>query len=116
DSDFSNSYDISIKLRTPDGDKLSWFLNIYVPLAHLICLTAPREASDAGPNGYISPFLVRGFYKGLFNCDMGIITNLSITRGREKAWTLDGLPTEVDVSMELKDLYKMLAITPYTSA
>lgn len=116
DSEFSNSYDINIKLRTPDGDKLSWFLNIYVPLAHLICLTAPREASDAGPNGYISPFLVRGFYKGLFNCDMGIITNLSITRGREKAWTLDGLPTEVDVSLELKDLYKMLAITPYTSA
>lgn len=116
DSEFSNSYDINIKLRTPDGDKLSWFLNIYVPLAHLICLTAPREASDAGPNGYISPFLVRGFYKGLFNCDMGIITNLSITRGREKAWTLDGLPTEVDVSLELKDLYKMLSITSYASA
>ena len=47
---------------------------------------------------------------------MGIITSLSITRGREKAWTLDGLPTEVDVSMELKDLYKMLSITSYTSA
>ena len=116
DSDFSNSYDINIKLRTPDGDKLSWFLNIYVPLAHLICLTAPREASDSGPNGYVTPFLVRGFYKGLFNCDMGIITSLSITRGREKAWTLDGLPTEVDVSLELKDLYKMLSITSYTSA
>lgn len=116
DSDFSNSYDINIKLRTPDGDKLSWYLNIYVPLAHLVCLTAPREASDAGPNGYISPFLVRGFYKGLFNCDMGIITSLNISRGREKAWTLDGLPTEVDVSLELKDLYKMLSITPYTSA
>ena len=115
DSDYSNSYDISIKLRSPDGDKISWFMNIYVPLAHLICLTAPREASDSGPNGYISPFLVRGFYKGLFNCDMGIITSLSITRGREKAWTLDGLPTEVDVSLELKDLYKMLSITPYTS-
>lgn len=116
DSDFSNSYDINIKLRSPDGDKLSWFLNIYVPLAHLICLTAPREASDSGPNGYVTPFLVRGFYKGLFNCDMGIITSLSITRGREKAWTLDGLPTEVDVSLELKDLYKMLSITSYTSA
>ena len=116
DSDFSNSYDINIKLRTPDGDKLSWFLNIYVPLTHLICLTAPREASDSGPNGYVTPFLVRGFYKGLFNCDMGIITSLSITRGREKAWTLDGLPTEVDVSLELKDLYKMLSITSYTSA
>lgn len=111
DSDFSNSYDINIKLRTPDGDKLSWFLNIYVPLAHLICMTAPREAADSGANGYVTPFLVRGYYKGLFNCDMGIITSLSITRGREKAWTLDGLPTEVDVSIELKDLYKMLTIT-----
>lgn len=111
DSDYSKSYDINIKLRTPDGDKLSWFMNIYVPLAHLICLTAPKQASDSGPNGYVSPFLVRAYYKGLFNCDMGIVTSLDITRGKEKAWTLDGLPTEVDVSMTIKDLYNMFTLT-----
>lgn len=111
DSDYSKSYNINIKLRTPDGDKLSWFMNIYVPLAHLICMTAPQQSSESGPNGYITPFLVRGFYKGLFNCDMGIITDLSITKGKDKAWTLDGLPTEVDVSLTLKDLYNMFSLT-----
>jgi len=113
DSTYSKSYDINIKLRTPDCDKISWFMNICVPLCHLICLTAPRQAATEGPNAYISPFLVRGFYKGLFNCDMGIITDLSITRGKDRAWTLDGLPTEVDVSLTLKDLYSMLTLTGY---
>lgn len=116
DSSYSKSYDINIKLRTPDGDKVSWFMNIYVPLAHLICLTAARQAPTSGANAYMQPFLVRGYYKGLFNCDMGIITDMSITRGREKAWTLDGLPTEVDVSLTLKDLYDMFTITSYDNA
>lgn len=110
DSSFTKSYNISLKLRTPDGDKLSWFMNIYVPLCHLICLTAPIQ-SESGVSGYVSPFLVRGFYRGLFNCDMGIITDLSITKGKEGAWTIDGLPTEVDIDLTLKDLYSALTIT-----
>lgn len=116
DSSYSKSYDINIKLRTPDGDKLSWFMNIYVPLSHLICLTAARQAPTGGPNAYMQPFLIRAYYKGLFNCDMGIITDMSITRGRDRAWTIDGLPTEVDVSITLKDLYDMFTITSYDNA
>ena len=116
DSSYSKSYDINIKLRTPDGDKLSWFMNIYVPLTHLICLAAAHQAPKTGPNGYMQPFLIRAYYKGLFNCDMGIITDMSITRGRDRAWTLDGLPTEVDVSITLKDLYDMFTITSYDNA
>lgn len=110
DSSFTKSYNISIKLRTPDGDKLSWFLNIYVPLCHLICLTAPTQ-SENGVSGYVSPPLIRAFYKGMFNCDMGIITDMNITKGKEGAWTIDGLPTEVDVDITLKDLYSALMVT-----
>ena len=110
DSTFTKSYNITMKLRTPDGDKLSWFMNIYVPLCHLICLAAPRQ-SDDGVSGYVSPFLVRAFYRGLFNCNMGLITDLNITKGKEGAWTIDGLPTEVDVDITLKDLYSALSIT-----
>lgn len=109
DSTFTKSYNIQIKLRTPDGDKLSWFMNIYVPLCHLICLTAPVQTDYA--SGYKSPFLVRGYYRGMFNCDMGIITDLNITKGKEGAWTIDGLPTEVDVDLTLKDLYSAMSIT-----
>lgn len=108
DSSFSRSYRISIKLRTPDADNLSWFMNIGVPMIHLICLVAPHQL---GANGYQSPFLVRGWYKGFFNCDMGIITDMDISKGDKGKWTLDGLPTEVDISFTLKDLYQILFIT-----
>ena len=43
---------------------------------------------------------------------MGIITDLSFTKGKEGAWSINGLPTEVDVSMTIKDLYQaVLSIT-----
>lgn len=108
DTEFSKSYDVNIKLRTPDGDTISWYLNILVPLIHLIALAAPRQM---GANGYKSPFIVRAFYKGIFNCDMGIITSLNITKGREGAWTIENLPTEVDIAITIKDLYSLLFIT-----
>lgn len=107
DSDFSRSYSISIKLRSPDADVLSLFMNIFVPIIHLIGLAAPQQL---GPNGYKSPFLVRAYYKGFFNCDMGIITNMSINRGDKGKWTVNGLPTEVDINLDIKDLYQMMSI------
>ena len=110
DSTFSRNFDINIKLRTPDADVVSWYLNIYVPLCHLIALAAGHQTDNV--NGYYSPFLVRAYYKGLFNVDMGIVTDMSITKGKEAAWSIDGLPTEIDVSITIKDLYNMLSIVP----
>ena len=108
DSKFSKSYNISIKLATPDSDLFSWYLNIYVPLMHLLALALPRQY---GTNGYGAPFLVRAYYKGFFNIDMGIITNLTVVKGKEGGWTTDGLPTSVEVTVELKDLYQELSMT-----
>lgn len=108
DSTFSRSYRISMKLRTPDADVLSWYMNIGVPMLHLIGLVAPHQL---GANGFQSPFLIRGWYKGFFNCDMGIITDMDISKGDKGKWTLNGLPTEVDISFTIKDLYQILTIT-----
>ena len=60
---------------------------------------------------YKSPFLVRAFYKGLFNVDMGIITDLTFTKGKEAAWSKSGIPLTVDVSFTIKDLYNDMYIT-----
>lgn len=124
DSEFDQSFDVKIKLRCPCPNKISWYLDIIVPLNHLIALTMPRvptmdmvygnnttaTRTDSFANGYMTPFLVRAFYKGLFNCDMGIITSLNISKGKEGSWTLDGLPTEVDVDLTIKDLYSQMAM------
>lgn len=107
DSSYSNNYNVNIKLVSPDYDKRSWLANIGIPLVHLIALCSPRQV---GANGYISPFLVRAYYKGFFNIDMGIVS-MSVQKGSEGGWTVDGLPTTVEVNLEIRDLYSKLTIS-----
>ena len=110
DSSMSRSYSVKIKLVSPDCNKLSIFLNILVPLFHLIGLVAP-QVIDSNPNGYTSPFIVRAIYKSFFNVDMGIITSMSVSKGGDCMWTVDGLPTSIDVDLDIKDLYETMGIT-----
>lgn len=109
DSSFGGrSYDVNIKLRCPNPTPFGLYLDILVPMAHILCLVAPRSAAA---NGYVSPFLVRAYYKGMFNVDMGIITSLSITKGAEGGWSREGIPTSVDINFTIKDLYSSLTIS-----
>ena len=79
-----------------------------VPMWHVLCLVLPRNA-DA--QAYYSPFLVRAYYKGMFNIDMGIITDLSLTKGGEGEWNINGIPTQAELSFTIKDLYEELSMT-----
>lgn len=116
-STYTRSYPIDIKLRSPDNDSLSIFLNIIKPYCRLLALTLPRLMTDSSgninPNGYRSPFLVKAYSKGLFNVDMGIISSMSVTKGAECCWNDDGLPTQIDISLEIQDLYSSLAMSGF---
>lgn len=110
DSHFSRSYDITIKLRSPDKDNLSLYFNIIVPTLHLVGFVAPHMISS-DPNAFGNPFLVRAIYKGFFNIDMGIITSMNITKGDQGNWNADGVPSTVDVTFTIQDLYETMSIT-----
>ena len=107
DSSYSRDYNINLKLVSPDNDDYSIFLNILAPLVHIIALVAPHNVDV---NGYISPFIVRVFYKGVFSCPMGLIQSVSFTKGGEGNWSQSGLPTVVDVSISIKELYSTMSI------
>jgi len=104
DSGFGRSYSMTMKLVSPTMDKLSVYLCELVPLYHILALILPRQSTQ-GEQGYISPFLLRMYYKGKFNIDMGIATSLSVIRGAEAEWSKDGLPTVLELQMTVKDLY-----------
>ena len=112
DSNFMRQYNVSIKLDTPDADPLSVYLNIFVPLCHILAFCLPRSA---GKNVYVSPFLIRAYYKSMFNIDMGIVTSCSITKGNQGSWTQDGLPTEVTVNLTIKDLYDVMSLAVFNN-
>lgn len=107
DSSLNKSYSMSFKLQSPSGAREDIFLYILVPYVHLLCMVAPRQITA---NGFISPFLVRAFCKGWFNCDLGIIESMTITRGQDGAWSYDGFPTEVNITISIKDLYSSFSI------
>ena len=109
-SSYSKSYNISLKLRSPDPDPVSIFLNVYLPIVLLVSLAAPRQIGNKS-NSYQAPFLVRATYKSIFNCDLGIVQSLSITKGGSDKWNVMGQPYTADVTLTLKDLYSSMFIS-----
>ena len=104
-SQFTKSYSFDFQLRTPYGDPVSVFYSLYIPLFLLIAGAFPRSV---GQNSFTSPFLVRAYSQGMFAIPMGIIDSINIRRGNaEYGWAKGSgnmLPTEIDVSITIKDL------------
>lgn len=107
ESSYSKDYTLDIKLSSPYGDTESIYLHILVPLFHIVALAYPRQLGRAG---YLSPFILRCFCKGWFNCNMGMVTSVNIRKASQGGWNHMGLPTEVDVTINIKDLYSNMAI------
>ena len=113
-SEYNKSYSFTITLSTPYGNVKSWFLNIGVPLCHILGLCLPQQLTA---NTYKSPYLVKCYSPGWFNCNYGIIDSISIEKGADNSWSVGGLPNEVKVSLSVKDLYSTLSIPvePYVN-
>ena len=107
-SSYSKSYSITVHLKSPYGTKLGYYLDIYVPMMHLLALAMPRQESA---NSFSSPFLIKAYVEGVFSCNLGMVTSISINKVAE-SMSVDGLPTEVDVTLDIADLYSDLTMTP----
>ena len=108
-SSYSRSFNIEISLKTPYGCRDSIYKDIIVPMCFWIALTAPRQNTI---NSYSAPFLCQFFIPGFCASEMAIVESLTITKGGDgSAWSIDGLPLEVNLSISLKDLYSNLMIS-----
>lgn len=112
-SDYSKSFTLKFNLYSPYGDKESIYLHTMVPMMHLLCFAAPRQVSGEA-NVSTSPFLIKAFSRGWFQCNMGMVESLSIERGNDNCWNVDGLPTSLEINMNIKDLYSDLMISKST--
>lgn len=110
-SDYSRSMQLTVHLRSPYGTKLGYYMNIYVPMMHLLALTLPKQASA---NTYGSPFLIKAFVEGMWTCNLGLVRSISINKNPESL-SADGLPMEVDITLDIEDLYSDLSMTPANS-
>ena len=44
----------------------------------------------------------------MFSYDMAIIERMSVVKGGQGSWTVDGLPTKIKVDLTLQELYSNL--------
>lgn len=111
-SQFSREYTLDIHLKAPYGNKFAIYMDVLVPMMHLMALCIPRQSTS---NTYGAPFLVKAFYPGVFNCNLGIVSSITFTKTvSPESWTTDGLPNEVDCSVQIQDLYSDMAMSPST--
>lgn len=108
DSEFNRNQEVTMKLVSPTGSMFDIYVNILVPLVHILCAAVPRQL---GRNGFQSPYVIKAWYKGMYSSDLAIIDGLSIERGDKGRWSKDGLPLSVNISFTIKDLYRYLSIS-----
>lgn len=109
-SNSSMDYEYSMTLTSPYGDVYNYYMNIIVPLMHLIALAAPRMITS---NSVASPFMVQTYIPGVCTCQLGIISNMVIHKNpNHKNISVQGFPLTVKVNFQVKELYNSLAISP----
>lgn len=116
DSSSSKSYSLDMRFVTPYANAFCEWRYVLVPYFHIFNLAAPRSSGDkdVGPNSYRSPFLIKAFSKGYFNVEMGIIENLTWKRfGDGDMIAENGVPTQIDVTVDFKDLYHTLSTAKF---
>jgi hypothetical protein len=85
------------------------------PYCKLLGLTLPHEyiddSGEVNEFAYNAPFMCKAYCKGMFSIDYGMITGLNVTSGAQCQWNDDGLPTQIDISIDISNLYKSLAMS-----
>lgn len=112
-SSHPTQYTLTVRLKNIYGTKFGFFMNIGVPLMHLLALAIPKQATA---NTYGSPFLIKASIEGMWATNLAIVNDLSFNKTvNAEGWTADGLPNEVDVTMTVTDLYSDLSMSSQTN-
>ena len=109
DSTMNKSYNIVIKLHSPNGSPYSIFKHIVIPMFCVLGFSLPRYINEIG---YCSPYLLKVYSKGFFNSDLCMVTSLDIKRSN---WSIYKIPVEVEINISLKDLYPVMILASETT-
>lgn len=97
-----------IKLMSPYGNAYSQLFSIYLPFSMALAASLPRAT---GSSTYVSPFFCQSFDKGRNNVGIGMVTQLTVTRGTSNlAFTRAGHPNAIDIDMTISSLDEIVAM------
>jgi hypothetical protein len=106
---WGRSVQFNVKFTSVYGDVESRFLNVIMPYICLMAFFLPKQLKNK-IDMYTYPPVVRAFARGVYACDIGVLTGISVKRGGEddSMWTASGQPMEIDVSFTIQSLHQNL--------
>lgn len=106
----SKSYEMTFKFKAMYGNRVSNFVDCIVPALHCVALAYPRATTA---NAYKSPPLIKAYKRGEWTCNLGIVSGFEMTKSENAdAYSVDSVPMEITISMQVTDLYSDIALTP----
>lgn len=109
-SNSSMDYTFTFTFTTPYGDIYNYYMNIIVPLMHLIALVSPRMVTS---NTVSSPFLIQCYIPGMCTCQLGIAKSLTIEKNPTgKHVSVNGFPLTIKATLVVEELYNAMSISP----
>lgn len=98
----------TMTLISPYGNPISRMFNIYIPLAMLMAGALPLST---GKQSHTSPFLVELHDRGRVLSRLGIINELTISRGTSNlGFNNEGQPMAIEVTFGIKDLSTLMSL------
>lgn len=96
----------NFKLISQYNNPISQLKHIYMPLSMIMAGSLPLSSGAAA---YVSPLLCRSYLKGIQDIDMGMITQLSITRSTSNLpYSKTFKPLAFDVSFTITDFSSIM--------
>ena len=95
-------HQFKVVINEPYGNMVSLLMDVDYVVYSLLAGMLPRSIGRAA---YSSPLLCSGFIPGFVNIDLGLITDLAITRGSGTIGTTDyGAPLNMEITFTITDL------------
>lgn len=119
--DIVKSATFKVILQAANPHKIAVFNEVLVPYMHLFAAFAPMNITSVSNRmmnrvgAYAPPFVVRMYSKGAVNINLGIMTSITVHKV-PKELTVDGLPTRLEIDIEVKDLYDVMGIPQHPTS
>lgn len=96
------SVSYKIPMMGPSAHPIAHLKNFFIPIAMMLAGTLPQET---GKSSHTSPLLCRAFARGIQNIEIGIITDVSITRGTSNlSYNNQGRALGYEMTVTITDL------------
>lgn len=117
-TDFMKTIEIPLIFQASSHEPINIFYHVLAPLANIMPIAFPVYHTDVAKTlshklgVYGAPFVVRVYSKGSINMNLGLVESITINK-LAKDNTISGLPTRIEVTLTIKDLYGVIGLPRY---